>query len=201
MYKSILGALALATAGIASASIIPSLTGDPTDNGNGSFTYIYEATLASDQALFDGSYFTLYDFGGFLGFGDVPEFWTPSAQLVGVTPGNVVPNDDPTILNLTFTYSGPVVNYDEPGMEMELGLFEVFSSIGVFRLDDFTSEAVKNSGEGRGSLVSSIGMEAVAVPGDNGAVVPEPAVWGLMIAGFGMVGGAMRRRKTTVVSA
>jgi PEP-CTERM motif len=29
-------------------------------------------------------------------------------------------------------------------------------------------------------------------------VVPEPANWALMIAGFGLVGGAMRRRSTSV---
>lgn len=30
------------------------------------------------------------------------------------------------------------------------------------------------------------------------AAVPEPAAWGMMIMGFGLVGGAMRRRRTTV---
>jgi len=34
-------------------------------------------------------------------------------------------------------------------------------------------------------------------PVDNGAV-PEPASWAMMIAGFGMVGGALRRRSTAV---
>jgi PEP-CTERM motif len=29
------------------------------------------------------------------------------------------------------------------------------------------------------------------------AAVPEPAAWGMLIAGFGMAGGAMRRRRTT----
>ena len=33
------------------------------------------------------------------------------------------------------------------------------------------------------------------------AAVPEPATWGLMIAGFGLVGGAMRRRRTGVAFA
>ena len=33
------------------------------------------------------------------------------------------------------------------------------------------------------------------------ATVPEPATWGLMIAGFGMVGFAARRRRSTVVAA
>ena len=32
------------------------------------------------------------------------------------------------------------------------------------------------------------------IRGQVAGAVPEPAVWGLMIAGFGMVGGAMRRR-------
>ena len=32
-------------------------------------------------------------------------------------------------------------------------------------------------------------------------VVPEPATWGMMIAGFGLVGSAMRRRRETVVNA
>ena len=30
------------------------------------------------------------------------------------------------------------------------------------------------------------------------APIPEPAMWAMMIGGFGMVGGAMRRRRTTV---
>jgi hypothetical protein len=31
--------------------------------------------------------------------------------------------------------------------------------------------------------------------GGLGAVIPEPATWAMMIAGFGLVGGALRRRK------
>ncbi|WP_374390169.1 PEPxxWA-CTERM sorting domain-containing protein [Sandaracinobacter sp.] len=37
--------------------------------------------------------------------------------------------------------------------------------------------------------------------GDGGDVVPEPATWAMMIAGFGLVGSAMRRRRTVAVSA
>ena len=33
------------------------------------------------------------------------------------------------------------------------------------------------------------------------AAVPEPATWGLMIAGFGLVGGTMRRRRARVAFA
>lgn len=34
----------------------------------------------------------------------------------------------------------------------------------------------------------------------NGSLVPEPATWGLMIAGFGLVGVAARRRRSVVVA-
>ena len=33
------------------------------------------------------------------------------------------------------------------------------------------------------------------------AAVPEPATWAMMIAGFGLVGGALRRRRVTAVAA
>ena len=33
------------------------------------------------------------------------------------------------------------------------------------------------------------------------SAVPEPATWAMLIAGFGMVGGAMRRRRTTIAFA
>jgi hypothetical protein len=35
---------------------------------------------------------------------------------------------------------------------------------------------------------------------EQAGAVPEPATWGLMLAGFGIVGGAMRRRQRTSVS-
>jgi hypothetical protein len=40
----------------------------------------------------------------------------------------------------------------------------------------------------------------VAGTADASAVVPEPAMWGLMIVGFGMVGVSARRRRTTVAA-
>jgi hypothetical protein len=36
---------------------------------------------------------------------------------------------------------------------------------------------------------------------ETAAAVPEPATWGMMILGFGMVGAGMRRRKSTLVAA
>ncbi|QTD57656.1 PEPxxWA-CTERM sorting domain-containing protein [Parasphingorhabdus cellanae] len=34
----------------------------------------------------------------------------------------------------------------------------------------------------------------------NVSAVPEPATWGMMIFGFGMVGGALRRRRKSVTA-
>ena len=32
----------------------------------------------------------------------------------------------------------------------------------------------------------------------TGGAIPEPATWGLMIAGFGLMGGALRRRARSI---
>ena len=40
--------------------------------------------------------------------------------------------------------------------------------------------------------------DSVTIALANVSPVPEPATWAMMIAGFGIVGSAMRRRKTTV---
>ena len=37
--------------------------------------------------------------------------------------------------------------------------------------------------------------------GGGGAVVPEPATWAMMIGGFGLAGGALRRRRVSVTYA
>jgi PEP-CTERM motif len=47
------------------------------------------------------------------------------------------------------------------------------------------------------SLNSSTGFERLLFSASSRAAVPEPATWALMILGFGLVGGAMRRRKPT----
>ncbi len=41
-------------------------------------------------------------------------------------------------------------------------------------------------------------FSTAVIPGLTSAAVPEPASWAMMIAGFGLAGAALRRRKTTV---
>ena len=44
-------------------------------------------------------------------------------------------------------------------------------------------------------------VQATLVQTVNAAAVPEPASWALMIGGFGMAGGMLRRRRTAVATA
>jgi hypothetical protein len=59
---------------------------------------------------------------------------------------------------------------------------------GTFRVENFVS--------GNTSTPVTINGTVAAVA----SAVPEPATWGLMILGFGVVGGAMRRRQTVRVA-
>lgn len=202
MKKLLFGVDALLASAAAHASIIPTLVGDPTDEGDGTFRYTYSATLASDQAVLDGSYFTLYDIVGFDRVGSLGDGFTATTQLVGNTPSNVLPNDDASILNVSFTYSGPSINFDGPLSERQLGTFEIFATTGAFGFGDFTAEAVRNGGPTRGTLLANIGINAVGIPGGgNPSLVPEPASWAMMVFGFGLVGAGMRRRSRTPVIA
>jgi hypothetical protein len=44
------------------------------------------------------------------------------------------------------------------------------------------------------------GQNASSASGGSFAIVPEPATWAMMIGGFGMIGGALRRRRSTSVA-
>lgn len=207
MNRLLISAIALAGASIASianASITPVLIGDPVASGD-AFAYNYSATLASDEALRTGAFFTLYDFVGFTGFGATPVNFTATAQLVGITAPKTLPTDSPTIMNVTFTYNGPDVNYTGKLSERELGTFTVLGSGSTVILGDFTSYAFLNNGPTKGTGVSTVGSNAVGVAGGGGGspggIVPEPATWAMMLVGMGLVGGSMRRRTTRVVAA
>lgn len=54
---------------------------------------------------------------------------------------------------------------------------------------------------GVGNYRARISIEGLVPPGIQPPAVPEPATWAMMIGGFGLVGGAMRRgRQTRIVS-
>jgi hypothetical protein len=52
------------------------------------------------------------------------------------------------------------------------------------------------SGLCAGQRCNQPGLSHLQFFADDGGVVPEPATWAMMITGFGLVGAAMRRRKS-----
>lgn len=70
--------------------------------------------------------------------------------------------------------------------------FELLPSRG-FALADYSFNAWSRSGPG------NAGIADLARDAGNFAVVPEPGTWAMLIAGFGMVGAAARRRSGGLV--
>ena len=199
MKKVIFALLALGAANAAQADIIPSLTvGSPVQVGS-LFRYDYTATLAADQQLQSGNFFTIYDFQGFTNFGTVAANFSPSSQFTGITPNDVIPADNAGILNISFVYSGPTLNNPPAGgqgVSVELGTFQVFSTLNQgAQLLNFASRAIKNNGDSAGSTVSNVGF--TSGPG----AVPEPSVWAMLLVGFGAIGYSARRRNAVAVAA
>lgn len=199
MKKLIFSAIAALLATGASANVVPVLIGGAPTAVGSLFRYDYSATLDADQSAITGNYFTIYDFNGFASFGSLPANFSGSTALLGRTPGNVLPTDSGSILNLTFTYNGtapinPGVAGGQ-GVSTELGTFSVFSTIGTTRATNFTGFMTKNNGAQAGTSISNVGLV------EGPSAVPEPATWGLMLIGFGMVGASVRRRQTSIVTA
>jgi hypothetical protein len=176
-------------------SIIPELFGVfPT--GGGDFTWVYEVTLTDDERLDSASpwphFFTIYDFAGFIPGSQAstnPD-WTPSSANVGPTGFGTLPADDPTIPNITWTWTPAVVPQTVVG-PISLGLFSADSIFGLVALDNFTGQATKHAPgtPADGTITGNIGF--VEVPFGQ---VPEPA--SLFLMGAGLLAVARFRRRT-----
>lgn len=201
MRKIIVAMLLLGGANVAQADIIPVLSNSsPVAVGN-LYAYTYIATLAADQSLMSGNFFTIYDFEGFEGFGPMAAGFTASAAMLGRTPDLVLPFDSASVMNLTFTYNGPTINL-APGTSTELGSFTAYSRFNGLGLIDFASEGTKNNGFAIGTPIANVGLTAGPLDGGGaGLTVPEPATWAMLTFGFGLIGASMRRRKAVSLSA
>jgi len=147
---------------IARGDIIPTLSSITGSSPN--FTWNYSANVTVNETINPGDFFTIYDFGSIApGSNTQPAGWTFSQALVGPTAALTSPTDNPSILNLTWTYNGasPIVG------SAALGIFSVITSTDQLKAGQFTAEATRNSGPNAGTKISNIG--AVSVP------VPEPS--------------------------
>ena len=100
-----------------------------------------------------------------------------------------------TNLNVAGEMFGPLGfsfdNDDRVGFDISGG-----SNQGFFTINDTFYKVSQTSGAG--TLVGKIGVDGVT--GITAGAVPEPASWALMIGGFGLVGGTMRRRRTATTA-
>jgi len=166
-----------------------------TDNGNGTFTWLYSANLTGGNQLNKNDGFSIVDFAGFVpGSAAVVTnhtggVWSGSAAPVGpfAQPVNGVVTNSSTP-DITFTYSGPI---DAVATDTDVLDFSVKSKIG-------------NIGIGQNGYQDHVTSASFGTAGklDQGHVqtnvpsVPEPAFFQLgSLLGMACLGGLGRIRK------
>ncbi len=177
--------------GTASAGLLPTSVTVFAEGGN--FRWQYAIVLPTDSQLKTGDYFTIYDFNGFVPDSAVaPDAnWAFTTAMVGPTPPNVLPFDDPNKPNLSWKYNGPTINVGQTG----LGNF-MATSLYQDRTESFFTSRTHNSADGRQE--QNVTYTDVPVPG-GGMEVPEPATLALAGLALPLVGLAFRRKKPAAV--
>lgn len=121
-------------------------------------------------------------------FDDLITFTTPAAGFLSLSLSEVAATAFNNVEFTTVTLNGTAVNlFSAPGGEPDFG-----SLLGLFNPGTTNTLRVAGTNGGNGVYGGTIAF----APG----AVPEPAAWALMIAGFGMVGGALRRQKKLTTS-
>lgn len=151
----------------------------------GYYRFTYAIVLPSDALLRPGDYFTIYDFDGFVPGSDqvggtpYASYWSFASNGTGPTPPGVLPDDDPRIPNLTWTYHGPVLGAAQTG----LGNFWALSIYPDTKDSWFTARTGTVSGHSDHNITPTTVPTPKAPP-----PVPEPAAWVLAALGLPLLG-------------
>jgi hypothetical protein len=138
-------------------------------------------------------FFTIYDFAGYIsGSCSSPAGWTCTAQNLGFTPDDVVPTDDPNIVNITWAHTtGPTILGQPNGID--LGLFSGQSIYSLPTLVSYGARGIANGGPQVGTIADNVGNTQGPTQSATTSAVPEPATLGLI--GGSLFGLGMLRRK------
>lgn len=187
----------------ACANIVPSSS---TIAGSGPYVWTYELQLARDQNaqsglpptaspvahnnLRVGSFLTLYDFAGYIADSCTgPAGWVCTAQFVGFTPDEVLPDDDASLLNLTWVYTiGPTLGGHPGGLA--LGLFGASSIYGTSTPISYAARGVRNGGGLIGTFADNVGR----TEGPSAVALPEPGSLALAGLALVLIGGMLPKR-------
>jgi len=202
---------------ITKASIIPIFTSGPTASGSGGYSYDYTADLQQDERLDpaatngvtclsmgspiacnpSGTFFTIYDFAGYVSSSASAAGWGISTQSVGLTPSTLLPPDDGTLTNITFFYTGAVVHAD--GDVVPFPGFEIVSSLNTIDEGWYTSQDTNDVGIDLGTTDQTVGRVVVPVggqgPGPLGGPVPEPGDAFMLLLGCAGIIASLRRKR------
>jgi hypothetical protein len=182
--------------------------------GPNDFGFNYRADLSGDEALNPtatngvtcpgagntvvqcspaGTFFTIYDFPGFLSVTSVgiPSGWGFTTQALGITPSSLSGTPDSAAsTNVTFFYTGPVVHAG--GTTNSFTGFQIQSSFNSTTIGHYTSQSTQDTGSATGLTNQNTGSVTVPqAPQTSG--VPEPAT--ATFLGIGVIAISLLSRK------
>lgn len=208
-------ALALAVGATASGGLLPLSATVVPDGDN--YRYTYGVMLTSNSTLQNGDVFVIYDFNGFQeGSNLQPGGFDFMTLNTGGNPGRTVPNDNPDMPNLVWTYTGDTPLIGQIG----LGNFSALSSnpesaastdfVSRTHVEDPNGEVREedNITHTKAPLGNDIQPPPPPPPPDDPPVdppsgVPEPSTLLLLAAGLPLAAGARawrNRRKAAEVA-
>jgi hypothetical protein len=191
--------IAAALGGSASAGLLPLSATVVPDGDN--FRYTYGVMLTSNSTLQPGDQFVIYDFNGFqAGSNDQPAGFAFQTMNTGGNPGRTVPNDNPGMPNLVWTYTGDTPLIGQIG----LGNFSALSTKPESAAStDFVSRTHVEDPNGEVREEDNITHTKAPLgtdiqppppepppPSENPPGVPEPSTLVLVAAGLPLVAGA-----------
>ena len=158
--------------------------------------FSYNVIIPSGSKVKTGDYFTIYDFHGYIaGSAFAPVDWSISEQMTGITPGGVDPGafsgDDPTVINLTFEYTGAPELIGEVNPVGGVGAFGADSVFcNVTGLGTYSSESHKhNPGKPDDDTIQK-NAGFVVTPN----AVPEASTLMILLPGLVPLGYAIKKR-------